>query len=146
MYDCTGGKPLKVIGYEGRRPSDVIVNYGAAGVELDDGRIANSCWGGGRTYDEEGRKELFESSSFQPLEEPIIVEAFPESSFILDLPTRLAAREPYALGDGFSARLNGVLGRSSGKERSYYLFESLEKCTMWLAHLHFRGFTLQPDE
>ena len=120
------------------------MNYGGAGIEDDSGRIANSSWGGFRKYDEEERTELFGSSSFEVMESPIPVEEFPKGSFVLDLPNELASREPYDLGDDFGAQIRGVLGRSTGPTRTYYLFESLEKCTQWLAHLHLGGFALTP--
>lgn len=136
---------MKVIGYEGARDRDSLMSYGAAGILHDDGRIENSCWGGPREYDEEERKELFESSAFEVLEVPIEVSEFPKDTFVLDLPTSLAKREPYVLEDDFHARCSWVIARSYGPERTYYLFESLERCSTWLSHLHLRGFVLVPE-
>lgn len=134
---------MQVIGYEGARPHHVALNYGCAGIESSPGMIANSCWGGFRRFDEEEREALYKSGSFEVMEAPILLDEFPQGSYVLDLPNKLACRDPYYLGDDdIWAQMRGVVGRSSGPTRTYYLFESLEKCTHWLANLHLGRFVL----
>lgn len=134
---------MKVIGYEGKRSYHVALNYGCAGIESSPGMIANSCWGGFRKYDEEEREDLYKSGAFEVMEAPILLDEFPQGSYVLDLPNKLACRDPYYLGDDdVWAQMRGVVGKSSGPTRTYYLFESLEKCTHWLANLHLGKFVL----
>lgn len=133
-----------VIGHEGGAFSGYPMIWGASAIRVPGG-IINAVTNFPPISESEWKK-LVRKGSATEIEVPIPVTST-GPLFTVSLRLDLVRSPPYLLtGDEeWRAISPGVVGVGFGPTRAYYVFESHERLTSWLYHLHAGKFHLVPS-
>lgn len=130
---------IQVVGYEGGiRESEYPLLWGAAALR-DARGVYNAVLRGASLMSLESWESCLAEGNATATEVPIPVETS-DPFFVMSLRLDLMERAPYTVGN--FPEMYGIVAVAKGATRGYYVFQSHEKLTLWLYHLHAGAYEL----